>query len=183
MPEENKDCKWYALRIYSGQEKKVQAYLAKEIELNNVKDQISEFMVPSEKIVEMKNGKQKQKERMLYPGYILVQMELNDKTKHVVLNTPGIISFVGPQNNPLPLKQSDIESIFGRVDEIAVRGETVEVPFRLGDAVKVVDGPFNDFSGNVEEINEEKRKVKVLVSVFGRPTPIELDFLQVKLEK
>ncbi|KAA3603032.1 MAG: transcription termination/antitermination factor NusG [Calditrichaeota bacterium] len=177
------DAKWYALRIYSGQENKVRAYLDKEIEYQDMKDMIPNVMLPTEKIIEMKSGKQKHKEKMLYPGYIIIQMVLNEKAKHLVLNTPGILNFVGPQNAPIPLKPSEVEAIMGRIVEGAKEDKIVEVSFRVGDVVKVVDGPFNDFTGSVEEINEEKHKVKVLVSVFGRPTPIELDFLQVKLEK
>lgn len=179
----NNDAKWYALRIYSGQENKVRTYLEKEIEYQDMKEVIPKVMLPTEKIIEMKSGKQKQKEKMLYPGYIIIQMVLNEKSKHLVLNTPGILNFVGPQNTPIPLKQSEVEAIMGRIVEGAKVDKVVEVSFKVGDVVKVIDGPFNDFAGSVEEINEEKNKVKVLVSVFGRPTPIELDFLQVKLEK
>ena len=151
--------------------------------LDNISDFIEDILVPSEKIVVVKDNKKKMKEKMFFPGYILINMIMNTQTKYIVENTQGVIKFVGPkQGNPIPLRKNEIKRIMGEVE----RKEGVELiaaPFEKGDNVKVVSGPFLDFSGTVEEINEDKQKVKVIVSIFGRPTSIELDFFQVEVEK
>ena len=173
---------WYALHVFSGHEKKIQKYLENEIERLELGDQIERILIPSEDVVEMKDGKKRIKNRIFFPGYMLVEMELNKKTQHVILNTPGVTNFVGPKNQPAPLQDDEVKRILGRVEERRDE-EIIEIPFRDGDPVKVIDGPFTDFSGVVEEINHEKKKLKVMVSIFGRSTPVELDFLQVELEK
>ena len=177
--------KWYSLRIYSGQESKVKAHINSEVALKGIENKIGRIIVPSENVVEMRDGKKKVKNKVFFPGYILIELELDNQTLHVVSGAPGVISFVGPKNAPTPLRDSEVERILGKIErskEAEVKGK-VEIPFRIGDAIKVTDGPFNDFTGFVEEINEEKNKVKVNISIFGRPTPVELDFLQVELEK
>jgi transcriptional antiterminator NusG len=177
--------KWYSLRIYSGQEDKVKAHILAEVGLKGIEDKIGEIIVPSENVVEMRDGKKRVKNRVFFPGYILIEMELDNQTHHVVSNAPGVISFVGPRNEPTPLRDYEVKRILGKMErskEAEVKGK-VDIPFKVGDPIRVVDGPFNDFTGFVEEINEEKNKVKVNISIFGRPTPVELDFLQVELEK
>lgn len=177
--------KWYALRIFSGKEAKVKAHLESEIERQKVGDRIGRIIIPSENIIEMKDGKKRVKNKVFFPGYMMIEMVLDNQTKHAVINTPGIINFVGPRNEPVPLRPAEVQSVLSKIErshEKEVKGK-VDIPFSVGDAIKVIDGPFNDFSGFVEEINEEKNKVKVNISIFGRPTPVELDFLQIALEK
>jgi len=174
--------KWYAIHVFSGHEKKIQKYLESEIERANVKEKISRILIPSEDVVEMKDGKKRVKNRIFFPGYMLVEMELDKITQHLILNAPGVTNFVGPKNQPIPLQEDEVKRILGKVEERHDE-EIIEIPFRIGDPVKVIDGPFTDFAGIVEEINHEKKKVKVLVSIFGRSTPVELDFLQIELEK
>ena len=173
---------WYAVHVLSGHEKKIKKYLENEIEKANLQDQISRILIPSEDVVEMKDGKKRVKNRIFFPGYMLIEMELNKVTQHVVLNTPSITNFVGSKNNPVPLQEDEVRRILGRIEE-RQNEEIIDIPYREGDPVKVIDGPFTDFSGIVEEINREKKKLKVMVSIFGRSTPVELDFLQVELEK
>ncbi|NIR51068.1 transcription termination/antitermination factor NusG [candidate division KSB1 bacterium] len=174
--------KWYAIHVLSGHERKVKSYLESEIDRLGLQERIPKILIPSEEVTEMRDGKRKVKNKVFFPGYMLVHIELDKETQHVILNTPGVTNFVGPKNKPQPLRQEEIDRILGRVEETGIQ-ETVDVPFRLGDPVKVIDGPFSDFTGFVEDINKEKKKVKVMVSIFGRSTPVELDFLQVELEK
>jgi transcriptional antiterminator NusG len=174
--------KWYVVRTYSGHENKVKAYLENEIAQAGLADRVSSVIVPSEKVFEVKDGKKKSKTRNFFPGYILVEAVLDKETTHVILNTPSVISFVGPRNAPAPLQANEIRRLIGKIEE-RKDVEVVEVPFKPGDAVKVTDGPFNNFNGFVQEVNEEKMKLKVMVSIFGRKTPVELDFSQVELEK
>ncbi|MFQ5641510.1 MAG: transcription termination/antitermination protein NusG [bacterium] len=176
------DKKWYAIHVLSGHEKKVKSYLENEIDRLELHEKIPEILIPSEEITEMRDGKRKVKNKVFFPGYMLVQLELDRETQHVVLNTPGVTNFLGPKNQPQSLRKEEVDRILGRVEESAAQ-EIVDVPFRLGDPIKVIDGPFSDFTGFVEEINREKKKIKVMVSIFGRSTPVELDFLQVELEK
>jgi transcriptional antiterminator NusG len=174
--------RWYAVRTYSGHEYKVKAHLESEIKLANLSDCITAVMVPSEKIFEVKEGKKKSKTKTFFPGYILVEAVLDKKTKHFILNTPSVISFVGPRGEPVPLQADEVRRLIGRMEE-RKDVEVLAVPFYAGVAVKVIDGPFNNFNGFVQDVNEERMKVRVMVSIFGRKTPVELDFSQVELEK
>jgi transcriptional antiterminator NusG len=176
------DKKWYVVRTYSGHENKVKAYLENEAAQAGLSEKISSVIVPSEKVFEVKDGKKKSKTRTFFPGYILVEAVLDKATQHLILNTPSVISFVGPKNAPAPLQPSEVRRLIGKIEE-RKDVEVLEIPFRLGEAVKVIEGPFNNFSGFVQEVNEEKMKLKVMVSIFGRKTPVELDFSQVELEK
>ena len=176
------DKKWYVVRTYSGHENKVKAYIENEIAQAGLAEMVGSVVVPSEKVFEVKDGKKKSKTRTFFPGYILIEAVLDKTTQHIILNTPSVISFVGPRNAPAPLQASEVRRLIGRIEE-RKEVEVIEVPFRVGDAVKVMEGPFNNFSGFVQEVNEEKMKVKVMVSIFGRKTPVELDFSQVELEK
>ncbi len=176
------DKKWYVVRTYSGHENKVKAYIENEIAQAGLIERVGSVIVPSEKVFEVKDGKKKSKTRTFFPGYILVEAILDTQTTHIILNTPSVISFVGPKNTPAPLQPGEVRRLIGKM-EARKDVEVVEVPFKSGDAVKVIDGPFNNFSGFVQEVNEEKMKLKVMVSIFGRKTPVELDFSQVEAEK
>lgn len=179
------DKKWYALRVFSGKEAKVKAHIENEVKLQGIEEKVGNIVIPSENIIEMKDGKKRVKNKTFFPGYMIIEMILDNQTQHVIVNAPGVINFVGPKNEPVPLRSSEVKSVLGKMErshEKEVKGK-VSIPFNVGDPIRVVDGPFNDFTGFVEEINEEKNKVKVNISIFGRPTPVELDFLQVELEK
>ena len=174
---------WYSLRVISGKEKSAEEHILREADNNKITNEIEEVFVPYEKVVQMRNNKKRIKEKMFFPGYVLIKMNLNVNTKYIVENSPGVLSFVGPKGkNPVPLRDDEIKRIFGEVERKEGL-EVVETPFNKGDAIKVVAGPFIDFTGFVESVNEDKQKVKVTVSIFGRPTPIELDFFQIELEK
>ncbi len=174
--------RWYAVRTYSGHENKVKAHLENEVKLVGWEERIASVMVPSEKIIEVKEGKKKSRTKTFFPGYILVEATLDKETKHMILNTPSVISFVGPRGEPVPLQFDEVRRLIGRMEE-RKDVEVMEVPFHVGEPVKVIDGPFNNFTGFVQDVNEEKMKLKVMVSIFGRKTPVELDFNQVELEK
>ena len=174
---------WYSLRVISGKEKNTEENILREAGDNDITNDIEEVFVPFEKVVEMRNNKKRIREKMFFPGYILIKMNLTANTKFVVENAPGVLSFVGPKGNkPIPLREDEIKRIFGEVERKEGM-EVVDIPFKKGDAIKVIAGPFIDFTGFVEIVNEDKQKVKVKVSIFGRPTPIELDFFQIELEK
>ncbi len=175
---EENEAKWYAIHVLSGHENKVKAYIENEAKHTGLADRINAVVIPSEEITEMKEGKRRTRTRIMFPGYMLIHMVYDKQTRHLVLNTPGVTNFVGRKDEPVPLKPEEAERIIGREGG---RDRRV-VPFRVGDPIKVIDGPFTDFTGFVDEVNEEKNKVKVMVSIFGRSTPVELDFLQVELE-
>jgi len=173
---------WYAIHVFSGHEKKIKRYLENEIERAGLQDSINRIVIPSEEVVEMRDGKKRVKNKVFFPGYMLIELDLNSKTQHIVINTPGVTNFVGPKNKPVPLREDEVRRILGRVEERKGE-EIIDIPYKVGDPVKVIDGPFTDFSGVVEEIQKDKKKLKVMVSIFGRSTPVELDFLQVEQEK
>ena len=173
---------WYTLRVISGKEKKVRENILFELDYEGMSDEVENILVPSEKIIEMKDGKKKIKNKVFFPGYILIHMSDSKVVRHIVENISGVMNFVGVKGDPQFLKEDEITRILGEVEGREGR-EVVVAPYKVGDAVKVTDGPFAEFSGYVNEVNEDKQKVKVSVSIFGRPTPIELDFLQVELEK
>ena len=175
--------KWYVVRTFSGHENKVKNFLETELSDNEqLRAKINEILVPTEKVFEVKDGKKKSKTKNFFPGYILVQADLDNQVKDFILNTQSVMGFLGTRNNPNPLQPEEVKRIVGRItqDENSERMETI---FRNGDIVKIIDGPFNNFSGTVEEVNEEKMKIKVMVSIFGRKTPVEIDFVQAELEK
>ena len=184
MPEIKKDkMEWFSLRVISGKERSAEDNILYECKMNKITDFVKEVFVPFEKVVVMKNNKKILKERMFFPGYILINLELNNLTKHIIENTQHVIRFVGPKGkNPVPLRPDEIKRIFGEVERKEGR-EVMVSPFVKGDHVKIIAGPFIDFSGVVEEINDDKQKVKITISIFGRSTPVELDYYQVQLEK
>ncbi len=174
--------KWYVIRAISGNEKKVKQYLENEINRLNIKDYIAQVLIPTEKIYQIRNGKKVSKERNFFPGYILIEAVLDGEIPHIIKNIPGVLGFLGTKGEPNPLRQSEVNRILGKVDELSERGEEMSIPFIVGETVTVIDGPFNSFSGVIEEINEEKKKLKVMVKIFGRKTPLELGFMQVAKE-
>jgi transcriptional antiterminator NusG len=176
-PEEQQERHWYVIHSYSGYENKVKKNLESRIESMGMQDYIFEVVVPTEEVLELKDGRRRTVEQRIFPGYILVDMILTDESWFVVRNTPGVTGFVGSGNQPTPLRQEEADAILKRMEEEAPK---VKVSFRIGDSVRIVDGPFTDFMGTVDDLNLEKGKVRLLVSFFGRETPVELDFLQVE---
>jgi transcriptional antiterminator NusG len=168
---------WYVIHCYSGYEKKVKHNLEQRIETMGMADQIFQVIVPTEDEIEVKEGKRRTVERRVFPGYILVQMAMNDDSWYVVRNTPGVTGFVGMGNKPTPLRAEEVAGILKRMESEAPK---VKVTFKPGQKVRIIDGPFNDFLGVVDDIDMDKAKARVLVSFFGRDTPVELDFLQVE---
>jgi transcriptional antiterminator NusG len=176
------DKRWYVVRTYSGHEAKVKTYLESDVVRQALGDRIGSILIPSEKVIEVKDGKKKAKVKNFFPGYILIEAVIDKETSHMISEAPSVLGFVPDKNNPVPLQPDEVRRLIGKMEE-RVDVEMVEVPFRAGDPVKVVEGPFNNFNGFVQEVNPEKMKVKVMVSIFGRKTPVELDFGQVELEK
>jgi transcriptional antiterminator NusG len=170
--------RWYVVHTLSGHEQRVKKSLEKAIAAKGLEERIGKVLVPTEQVVEMKKGKRSVTTRKFLPSYVLVEMVLDKETGHLVVNTPGITNFVGATGKPQPLQEAEVERILEQVSHR--QGEKLEIPFKVGDAIKVTDGPFTDFSGVVSEVNQERGKVKVMVSIFGRSTPVELDFLQVQ---
>lgn len=174
--------KWYVIRAVSGNEKKVKQYIESEINRLGMTDYVSQVLIPTEKIYQIRKGKKISKERNYFPGYVLIEAILTGEIPHVIKNVPGVLGFLGSQGEPVPLRQSEVNRILGKVDELAEQGEEINIPYMVGETVTVIDGPFNSFSGVIEEINEEKKKLKVMVKIFGRKTPVELSFMQVEKE-
>ena len=170
------DAQWYVIHAYSGHEEKVKKNLEKRIESMDMQDQILEVFVPMEDEIEIKDGKRRHVQKRIFPGYVLVKMVMSDESWYVVRNTPGVTAFVGSGNKPVPLREGELRSILKQVKQES----QIRVEFQVGESVRVVDGPFADFLGKVDEINPEKGKLKVLVNMFGRETPVELDLLQVE---
>ena len=176
-PEPTDGPAWYVIHCYSGYENKVRHNLEQRIETMGMKDMIFDVVIPTQEEIEVKDGKRRTVERHIFPGYVLVNMALTEESWYVVRNTPGVTGFVGMGNNPTPLRPEEVAQIVKRMEAEA---PTVKVTFKVGERVRIVDGPFNDFRGVVSEIDMERTKVRVMVSFFGRETPVELDFLQVE---
>jgi transcriptional antiterminator NusG len=174
--------KWYVVRAISGKEKRVKEYIESEINRLSLQDHISQVLIPTEKVYQVRKGKKISKERNYFPGYLLIEAALVGEIPHIVKNVPDVIGFLGTRGEPDALRPAEVKRILGKVDELAEQGEEVNVPFIVGETVTVTDGPFNSFSGIIEEINEEKKKLKVMVKIFGRKTPLELGFMQVEKE-
>ncbi|HZL10603.1 MAG TPA: transcription termination/antitermination protein NusG [Prolixibacteraceae bacterium] len=176
--------KWYVLRAIGGKEKKVKEYIENEIANAGLQDYVSQVLIPTEKVYQIRNGKKISKERNFFPGYVLIEACLVGEIPHILKSIPNIIGFLGDTKGgePVPIRQSEVYRILGRVDEMAELGEEMNVPFVVGETVKVIDGPFNGFNGIIEKINEEKKKLEVMVKIFGRKTPLELSFMQVEKE-
>ncbi|HEY2989536.1 MAG TPA: transcription termination/antitermination protein NusG [Candidatus Binatia bacterium] len=171
--------KWYVVHTFSGYEQKVKAALEERVKSMGKEQQFGEILVPVEKVMELVKGKKKTSSRKFFPGYILVQMELDDETWHVVKETPKVTGFVGGSTHPPPVSDEEVKAITQQMEEGAIKPKP-RVLFSVGESVKVVDGPFVDFNGIVEEVRPDKGKLRVLISIFGRATPVELDFVQVE---
>jgi transcriptional antiterminator NusG len=171
--------KWYVVHVYSGFENKVKSSLLERIAASAHPEKFGDVVVPTEEVVELVKGKRKTSSRKFYPGYILVRMELDDETWHIVNNTAKVTGFLGGRQKPAPLSDAEAEQIIKRM-EAGKRQPQPKYLFEIGDDIRVIDGPFTNFNGTVEEVNQEKGKIKVLVSIFGRATPVELDFVQVQ---
>ena len=173
--------KWYVVKTISGKEEKIKKYIQRELELNKMGKFVSQILIPTEKVYQIKNGKKINKERNFFPGYILLEANLFAELIHLIRNLTGVITFLGASRGgqPLPLRKQEVNRILGRVDELALEDENVNIPYVIGEAIKVIDGPFNGFNAVIEEINEEKRKLQVMVKIFGRKTPLELSYMQV----
>ncbi|MCX6827345.1 MAG: transcription termination/antitermination protein NusG [candidate division Zixibacteria bacterium] len=171
--------RWYVVHTYSGHEQKAKKYLESGIVTAGLESKFGRITIPTEQVTEMKQGKRSTSTRKFLPSYILVEMELDRETQNLVISTPSITNFVGAAGKPHPLLEAEVERITGQIDRSRT-AEPTDMPYQAGDPVKVIDGPFADFSGFVSEVNLERKKIKVMVSIFGRPTPVELDFLQIE---
>jgi transcription termination/antitermination protein NusG len=179
--------KWYVVRAVSGQEKKVKSYLENEIYRQGLGDYVPQILIPSEKVYEMRNGKKRVREKTFFPGYILISADLsNGEVMHVITSMPGVLGFLGNSNGPtkipVPLRQAEVNRILGKVDEVTQEVSAPTLSFIKGESVKVVDGPFSGFIGTVEEVFDERKKLNVVVKIFGRNTPVELSYAQVEKE-
>lgn len=171
--------KWYALHTYAGQEDKVKANLKQRIESFGMKDKISKMLIPKEKIAEVKDGKRRIYSRKFFPGYMLIEAELTDETKFVVSNTPGVSGFVGPNDEPVPLDEKEVKNIEDRMGLLEKQPKP-GIVFDPGETVRIVKGPFSNFQGEILEVNSHQQRLKVLVSIFGRETPVELEYVNVE---
>jgi transcriptional antiterminator NusG len=171
--------RWYVVHTYSGHENKVRENIQKMINASTIKDHFGQIVVPTEEVAEMKKGKKTITTRKFFPSYILIEMFMSDEAFHLVSDLPGVTGFVGTSTGPQPLSKAEVERILGRMDK---ERQTIipEIPFTMGEHIRIKDGPFSDFTGVIDEINVERGKLRVLVSIFGRETPVELDFLQVE---
>ena len=176
--------KWYVVRAVSGKEKKVKEYLELEISRMKLNDYVNQVLIPTEKVFKIQNGKKVIKEKAFLPGYVLIEAALVGEVSHVIKSIPNVIGFLGTVKGgePVPMRLSEVNRILGKVDELATSQEELKIPFVVGESVKVVDGPFNNFTGVVDEINEEKKKLKVMVKIFGRKNLLELSYMQVEKE-
>ncbi|MGB5364073.1 MAG: transcription termination/antitermination protein NusG [Aureibaculum sp.] len=174
--------KWYVVRAIGGQENKVKTYIENEISRLGLSDYVDQVLVPTEKVIQIRNGKKINKEKVYFPGYIMIEASLVGELPHVIKSVTGVIGFLGETKggDPVPLRKSEVNRMLGKVDELAVQNENVAIPYVPGETVKVIDGPFNGFDGTIEKINEEKRKLEVMVKIFGRKTPLELSYMQVE---
>ncbi|MDO7885049.1 transcription termination/antitermination protein NusG [Hymenobacter cheonanensis] len=183
------ELKWYVVRSVSGQEKKAKTYMETEIGRHNLQDLLPQVLIPIEKVFEMRNGKKRVRERNLYPGYIIIHSDLtHGEVQNIITSTPGVIGFLGDKETkttnakPVPLSLNEVNRLLGVVDEAEEKTAELETPFTVGELVKVIDGPFNGFSGNVNEVFEERKKLNVIVKIFGRAQPVELSYTQVEKE-
>ena len=182
MEQEVENMKWYVLRVMGGKERKTVTFIEKEIDRLGMQDFISQILVPTEKVYQIRNGKKVSKERNFFPGYVLIEANLVGEVPHILKNITGVLGFLGATKGgiPVPMRKSEINRILGKVDEMALTDEQINIPFVLGETVKVIDGPFNSFNAEIEGIDEQKKKLKLMVKIFGRKTPLELNFMQVE---
>tara|TARA_Y100000746_G_C15456491_1_gene429493 strand:+ start:27 stop:584 length:558 start_codon:yes stop_codon:yes gene_type:complete len=183
MPENNTENKWYVVRAVSGQENKIKTYIENEISRLGMDNFVEQILVPQEKVVQIRNGKKVTKDKTYFPGYIMIKANLAGEIPHIIKSVTNVIGFLGETKGgePIPMRQSEVNRMLGKVDELSLQDETdIIIPFIHGENIKVIDGPFNGFDGTIEKINEEKRKLEVMVRIFGRKTPLELSYMQVE---
>jgi transcriptional antiterminator NusG len=176
------DLKWYVLKAISGQENKVKAYIESEVKRLNIESYVTQVVIPMEKVIQLRNGKKTPKEKPFYPGYLMVEANLVGEVPHIIKNLPGVISFLSltKGGDPVPMRKAEVNRMLGKMDELSEFATDVEIPYIVGENVKVIDGPFNGFNGTVEKILEDKKKLEVSVMIFGRKTPMELSYMQVE---
>ena len=183
MAENNKENKWYVVKAVSGQENKIKTYIENEISRLGMDSFVEQILVPQEKVVQIRNGKKVTKDKTYFPGYIMIKANLSGEIPHIIKSVTNVIGFLGETKGgePIPMRQAEVNRMLGKVDELSLQDETdIVIPFIHGENVKVIDGPFNGFDGTIEKINEEKRKLEVMVRIFGRKTPLELSYMQVE---
>ena len=173
---------WYVIRAVSGQEGKIKDYIMAEITRLGYDSQVEDILVPMEKVVQIRNGKKINKEKVYFPGYIMIKANLSGEIPHVIKSVTNVIGFLGETKggDPIPLRITEVNRMLGKVDELTMSPDNMVIPFNRGESVKVIDGPFNGFNGTIEKVNEEKRKLEVMVKIFGRKTPLELSYMQVE---
>jgi transcriptional antiterminator NusG len=176
------DKKWYVVRTVSGQEAKIKDYIMSEITRFGYDHLVEDILVPTEKVVQIRNGKKINKERTYFPGYIMIKANLSGELPHIIKSVTNVIGFLGETKGgePIPMREAEVNRMLGKVDELALTTEHISIPFTIGENIKVIDGPFNGFTGSIEKVNEEKRKLEVMVKIFGRKTPLELSYMQVE---
>ena len=176
------DKKWYVVRAVSGQEAKIKDYIMSEITRFGYDHLVEDILVPTEKVVQIRNGKKINKERTYFPGYIMIKANLSGELPHIIKSVTNVIGFLGETKGgePIPMREAEVNRMLGKVDELALTTEHISIPFTIGENIKVIDGPFNGFNGNIEKVNEEKRKLEVMVKIFGRKTPLEISYMQVE---
>jgi len=174
--------KWYVVRAVSGQEAKIKDHIMSEITRFGFEAQVEDILVPTEKVVQIRNGKKINKERTYFPGYIMIKADLGGEVPHIIKSVTNVIGFLGETKGgePVPLRPQEVNRMLGKVDELSLATDHVAIPYTVGENVKVIDGPFNGFTGTIEKVNEEKRKLEVMVKIFGRKTPLELSYMQVE---
>ena len=183
MAEINSENKWYVVRAVSGQENKIKTYIENEISRLGMSSFVEEILVPQEKVVQIRKGKKVTKDKTYFPGYIMIKANLSGEIPHIIKSITNVIGFLGETKGgePIPMRQAEVNRMLGKVDELSLQDETdIIIPFIHGENVKVIDGPFNGFDATIEKINEEKRKLEVMVRIFGRKTPLELSYMQVE---
>ena len=183
MPENNTENKWYVVRAVSGQENKIKTYIENEISRLGMDNFVEKILVPQEKVVQIRNGKKITKDKTYFPGYIMIKANLVGEIPHIIKSVTNVIGFLGETKGgePIPMRQSEVNRMLGKIEDLSLEDSTdIIIPFIHGENVKVIDGPFNGFDGTIEKINEEKRKLEVMVRIFGRKTPLELSYMQVE---
>jgi len=174
--------KWYVVRAVSGQENKIRNYMESEINRLGFSNLVEEMLVPTQKVIQIRKGKKVNKEKVYFPGYIMIKANLSGEVPHVIKALPNVIGFLGETKggDPIPLRTAEVNMMLGTVDDLSTESESISIPFIYGENIKVIDGPFNGFNGTIEKVNEEKRKLEVMVKIFGRKTPLELSYMQVE---
>tara|TARA_B100000780_G_scaffold275258_1_gene241583 strand:- start:845 stop:1396 length:552 start_codon:yes stop_codon:yes gene_type:complete len=176
------DKNWYVVRAVSGQEAKIKDYIISEIERLGYANMVEDILVPTQKIVQIRNGKKINKEKTYFPGYIMIKADLSGEVPHIIKSVTNVIGFLGETKGgePVPLRSAEVNRMLGKVDELTLATEQINIPFTIGENIKVIDGPFNGFTGTIDKVNEDKRKLEVMVKIFGRKTPLELSYMQVE---